>query len=170
MSTLKAVTRMAITAGVLQETSPGCLSHNPLSASFVDDVHVRTQLLHMFRQTVPIMTGLIGAVEKWGETTESNQTAYNLINKTDLPFFQHLKAHPELGANFEAFMKSRAISHQGSSAEHLLEAFDWQLLGEATVVDVSVAGLTYCVYLLTGTRLAEVAAQLRSYWPARILD
>ena len=170
MSTLKAVTRMAITAGVLQETSPGCLSHNPLSASFVDDVHVRTQLLHMFRQTVPIMTGLIGAVEKWGETTKSNQTAYNLINKTDLPFFQHLKAHPDLGANFEAFMKSRAVCHQGSSAEHLLEAFDWKLLGEATVVDVSLAGLIYCGYLLTDTRLVEVAAQLRSCWLARILD
>lgn len=137
VSTLKAVARMAMTTGFLFETKDGRLSHNALSAPFVQNVDSRIQLLHMFNQTVPIMGELVKATEKWGETTAPNQTAYNIYHGTELPFFQHLKAQPQLGAGFEAFMRSRAVSHTGSSVEHLLAAFDWESLGASTVVDVS---------------------------------
>ncbi|KAF5010177.1 hypothetical protein FDECE_3670 [Fusarium decemcellulare] len=136
VSTLRSVARMAMTAGILCETKDGNLSHNSLSASFVENPLMRVQLLHMFNQTVPLMAQLANATEKWGETTAPNETAYNLVHNTDLPFFQHLKSRPDLGKGFEDFMKSRAVSHTGSNVEHLLEAFDWKSLGESTVVDV----------------------------------
>lgn len=137
VSTLRSVARMAMTVGLLCETRDGDLSHSPLSAPFVQNVYMRTQLLHMFNQTVPLMAGLAPATEKWGDTKAPNETAYNLVHETDLPFFQHLKSRPDLNDGFDAFMKSRAVSHTGSSAEHLLDAFDWKSMGEATVVDVS---------------------------------
>ncbi|KAM0438573.1 hypothetical protein ACHAPT_001325 [Fusarium lateritium] len=135
-STLRSVARMAMTAGLLCEDRDGSLSHNALSASFVKNPHMRVQLLHMFNQTVPIMEKLAQATEKWGSTTAPNETAYNLVHQTDLPFFEHLKSRPDLNEGFDAFMKSRAVSHTGSNVEHLLEAFDWKALGEAKVVDV----------------------------------
>lgn len=137
VSTLRSVARMAMTVGFLCETKDGHLSHSPLSASFVENVHLRTELLQMFSKTVPLMAGLTPATEKWGDTTAPNETAYNLVHKTDLPFFQHLESRPDLSDGFSAYMKSRAVSHTGLSAEHLLDAFDWKSLGEATVVDVS---------------------------------
>lgn len=137
LSTLRSVSRMAMTAGLLCETKDGNLGHNSLSAAFVENVLMRTQLLHMFNQTVPLMAGMVRATEKWGDTTAANETAYNLVHETDLPFFQHLKSRPVLNDNFDAFMRSRAVSHTGSRAEYLLEAFDWKSLGDATVVDVS---------------------------------
>ncbi|EEU34029.1 uncharacterized protein NECHADRAFT_63896 [Fusarium vanettenii 77-13-4] len=136
ISTLRSVARMAMTAGLLREDRDGRLSHNALSASFVENPHMRVQLLHMFNQTVPIMEKLAQATEKWGTTTAKNETAYNLVHDTDLTFFQHLKSRPDLNEGFDAFMKSRAVSHTGSNVEHLLEAFDWKALGEAKVVDV----------------------------------
>ncbi|KND95255.1 6-hydroxytryprostatin B O-methyltransferase [Tolypocladium ophioglossoides CBS 100239] len=136
VSTLRSVARMAMTAGLLCETKDGHLGHNPLSASFIKNVHMRTQLLHMFNQTVPILAGLARATEKWGDTTAPNETAYNLVNETDLPFFQHLKSRPDVNDNFDAFMRSQAVSHTGSRAEYLLDACDWKALGDATVVDV----------------------------------
>lgn len=137
ISTLRSVARMAMTAGLLCEDRDGRLSHNVLSASFVENPHMRVQLLHMFNQTVPIMEKLAQATEKWGSTTAKNETAYNLVHETDLTFFEHLKSRPDLNEGFDAFMKSRAVSHTGSNVEHLLEAFDWKSLGEAKVVDVS---------------------------------
>ena len=136
-STLRSMARMAMTTGFLCETLDCRLSHNALSASFVTNAHLRTQLKHLFNATVPIMASLVQATEKWGYTQKPNETAYNIANDTDLPFFAHLKARPELQKNFEEYMKSRALSHTGSSAEYLLNAFDWKALGDATVVDVS---------------------------------
>lgn len=138
---LRSMARMAMTTGFLCETPNGRLSHNVLSASFSENTHLQVQLKHLFKATVPIMAGLVKATEQWGGTQAPNETAYNIANDTDLPFFAHLKTRPELQKNFENYMKSRAVSHTGSSAEYLLEAIDWSALGDAKVVDVSLMGL-----------------------------
>ncbi|KAK8079428.1 hypothetical protein PG997_007246 [Apiospora hydei] len=135
-STLRSVARMAMTAGFLCETPSGRVSHNALSASFVEDAHMRVQLEHMFNATIPVMAGLVKATERWGDSRAPNETAYNVANSTELPFFAHLKSRPELQKKFEDYMKSRAVSHTGSRVEHLLDAFDWAASGVTTVVDV----------------------------------
>ncbi|KAI8656369.1 hypothetical protein LRP88_11676 [Fusarium phalaenopsidis] len=160
-STLRSVARMAMTAGLLCEDRDGRLSHNSLSASFVENPHMRVQLLHMFNQTVPIMEKLAQATEKWGSTTAKNETAYNLVHDTDLTFFEHLKSRPDLNEGFDAFMKSRAVSHTGSNVEHLLEAFDWKSLGEAKVVDVGgSSGSTATMLATTFPKLKLVVEDL----------
>nr|WOK04086.1 hypothetical protein [Fusarium meridionale] len=138
LSNLQSVARMAMTAGFLCETKDGKLSHNELSCHFATDVHMRTQLLYMFNQTVPVMAALKDATQRWGSTSATNETAYNIVYNTDLPFFQYLKTHVDLNEQFHAYMKSRAVSHTGSNVEHLLGAFDWNNLGQATVVDVNI--------------------------------
>ncbi|RMJ18130.1 hypothetical protein CDV36_002235 [Fusarium kuroshium] len=161
ISTLRSVARMAMTAGLLCEDRDGLLSHNALSASFVENPHMRVQLLHMFNQTVPIMEKLAQATEKWGSTTAKNETAYNLVHETDLTFFEHLKSRPDLNEGFDAFMKSRAVSHTGSNVEHLLEAFDWKALGEAKVVDVGgSSGSTATMLATTYPKLKLVVEDL----------
>lgn len=140
-SRLKAVARMAMTANFLRETADGHLSHSTLSASFVENPHMRIQLQHMVEQTVSLMAAFTKATETWGETKVPNQTAYNLAMGTDLPFFEHLKSRPDLSDEFDSYMKSQAVAHSGAKVEHLLLGFDWALLGaKATVVDVSLFG------------------------------
>jgi 6-hydroxytryprostatin B O-methyltransferase len=134
---LRSIARMAMTAGILFEKTDGSLCHNALSTPFVQDPHMRVQLKHFCTATVPIMAGMVKATENWGDTRQPNETAYNVANGTDLPFFAHLKANPTLQKKFEDYMKSRAVSHTGSRAEYLLEAIDWSSLGDARVVDVS---------------------------------
>lgn len=134
---------------------------------------MRVQLLHMFNATIPVMAGLVKATEKWGDTQASNETAYNIANNTNLPFFQHLKAQPDLQKKFEEYMKSRAVSHNGSNAAYLLEAFDWNALGTAKVVDVrSMTRLrrAFRSELTNPVRSEEVAGLLQSCWqqPTRI--
>ncbi|GKU19078.1 sterigmatocystin 8-o-methyltransferase [Fusarium langsethiae] len=149
LSTLQAVARMAMTAGFLCETKDGRLSHNELSCHFATDVHMRTQLGYMFNQTVPVMAALKDATQRWGSTSATNETAYNIVYNTDLPFFQYLKTRPDLNELFHAYMKSRAVSHTGSNVEHLLGAFDWNSLGQATVVDIGGSSGSTCIMLAT---------------------
>lgn len=136
---LKAIARMAMTAGFLCETVDGYLSHTPLSGIFVQNEHLRIQLYHMVEQTIPLMAAFTQATDMWGETKVPNQTAYNISAKTDLPFFEHLKSDPDISSEFDSYMKSQAVVNSGAKVEHLLRAFDWASLGEgATVVDVSI--------------------------------
>ncbi|CVK94166.1 fusarubin cluster-methyltransferase [Fusarium mangiferae] len=159
LSKLQSVARMAMTTGLLCETKDGKLSHNTLSAQFVTNVHMKTQLLHIFNQTVPLMTGLIQATWKWGETSATNETAYNIIHGTELSFFEHLKMRPDLNEGFQAYMKSRAVSHTGSNVEHLLNAFDWKALGQAQVVDIGGSSGSTSIMLATAFPLLNLVIE-----------
>ncbi|KAJ4266108.1 fusarubin cluster-methyltransferase [Fusarium torreyae] len=149
LSKLQSVARMAMTTGFLRETKDGKISHTALSAPFVTDFHMKTQLFHIFNQTVPLMAGLTQATEKWGDTSATNETAYNIVHNTDLSFFQHLKTHSDLNEGFQAYMKSRAVSHTGSNVEHLIDAFDWKSLGQARVVDIGGSSGSTSIMLAT---------------------
>ncbi|KAL6923090.1 hypothetical protein FSHL1_000340 [Fusarium sambucinum] len=149
LSTLQSVARMAMTAGFLCETKDGRLSHNDLSCHFATDVHMKTQLVYMFNETTPIMAALKDATQRWGSTSATNETAYNIVYNMDLPFFQYLQTRPDLNEHFQAYMKSRAVSHTGSNVEHLLGAFDWNNIGQATVVDIGGSSGSTCIMLAT---------------------
>ena len=89
------------------------------------------------KHTVPLMSCLIPVVEKWGDSKQSNYTAYNIMGYTDLPFFEFLKSRPDLSADFDTYMESQAVMHSGTCIDHLLQSFDLAVLGDAMVVDVS---------------------------------
>ncbi|KAL9584580.1 MAG: hypothetical protein Q9203_004606 [Teloschistes exilis] len=135
-TTLRAIARMAMTSGPLAESSKGYLCHNVLSCAIIEDRHLSHWLYYIVKQTVPLMGCLIPAVGKWGDSKQSNHTAYNIMRGTDLPFFELLKSRPDLSAEFDTYMESQAVIHSGTRVDHLLQAFDWAALGEALVVDV----------------------------------
>lgn len=135
-STLRSVARMAMTANFLRETKDRRLAHNSLSAVFVEDASLATWLSYMLNRSVPCMRGFAQATEKWPDSTKGNETAYNVAMNTDLSFFDHLKANPDLSVEFGKYMKSQSTVHAGASVDHLLKGLDWAALGEAKVVDV----------------------------------
>lgn len=136
-STLRSVARMAMTANFLCETKDGRLAHNSLSAVFAEDASMATWLSYLLHRSVPCMRAFTQATERWPDPTKGNETAYSLTMNTDLSFFDHLKANPDLSAEFGKYMKSQSTVHTGASVDHLLQGLDWAALGEAKVVDVS---------------------------------
>ncbi|KAI0902802.1 O-methyltransferase-domain-containing protein [Ustulina deusta] len=136
-NTLRSVTRMVITMGFLCETSEGRVAHNSLSAPFVEDPHLMTWLLHTNNHTVPYMNAMTEATERFGGSTEINETAFNIAAGTDLAFFPYLNSRPDLEKEFDAYMHCVSEVNDGLSADHLLNGFDWESLSEgAQVVDV----------------------------------
>ncbi|KAL9079180.1 MAG: hypothetical protein Q9157_001931 [Trypethelium eluteriae] len=135
-STLRSVARMAMTANLLCETGDGRLAHNALSVVFVEDARLSSWLSYMVNRSIPCMRNFAQASKKWPGPTKNNETAYNLAMNTNLSFFDHLKADPELSAEFGKYMESQSIVHAGASVQHLLKGLDWAALGKAKVVDV----------------------------------
>lgn len=69
---------------------------------------------------------------------KKNETAVIVAFSTDKPFFAQ---SAELTGTFAAYMKI-VQGRYGTSLKHLANGFDWEGLGEATVIDVSPALLT----------------------------
>ncbi|KAI5855065.1 S-adenosyl-L-methionine-dependent methyltransferase [Durotheca rogersii] len=134
---LRAATRMVMTTGFLRETASGEAAHNALSAAFVENADLMTWMLHMVNHTVPFMNGFAAATEKFGDSLQTNETAFNVAFDTDLAYFPYLKSRPDLEREFDAYMQSQSKVHGGARVEHLLDGFDWAALPEdALVVDV----------------------------------
>ncbi|KAK8109290.1 hypothetical protein PG984_015091 [Apiospora sp. TS-2023a] len=136
--TLRSVLRMLITMGLLCETADGQVSHNTMSAPFVENAHFEVWLRHVVHHTVPLFGAMVGATEKYGASNKINETAFNVVSNTEgVSFFEHLKATPELEHEFDLYMKSQASINSGVRAEHLLQGFAWGALPAGSlVVDV----------------------------------
>ena len=164
-STLRSVARMAMTANFLCETKDGSLAHNAISAVFVKDDSMATWLSYLLRRTIPFTRAFTQATEKWPNPTKDNETAYNLAMETDLQFFDHLKANPDLAAEFSKYMTSQSTGHRGASVDHLLKGLDWATLGNAKVVDVcALIDVLKSWLMLMHHRLAEIPEAPRLHW------
>ncbi|KAF2867548.1 sterigmatocystin 8-O-methyltransferase [Massariosphaeria phaeospora] len=131
---LTSIARMAILAGFFSEPEPGKLAHNRLSAAFA--VPSLSDLgSFLTNVSAPMPTKMVEATEKWGGSQSKAHTAYNVVNDTELPIFEHTAGIPELREQYAQYMKNQAAT-EGLSPMHLVRGFDWASLGDVTVIDV----------------------------------
>ncbi|ESZ99285.1 hypothetical protein SBOR_0326 [Sclerotinia borealis F-4128] len=135
ISRLKSVVRMTITGGILTEPRSDYLAHSRLSAQFATNDNLIDWAKFMTEYSAPTASKFAEATARWGDTSEKNQTAYNIAFGTDLPFFGHLAQSQERTANFAAYMRSLSDS-QGVALRHILTGFNWSSFEKANVVDV----------------------------------
>lgn len=133
---LKSVARMAMLSNFLREPVPNEVGHSATSALFVTNPGMLDWALFMAAETAPGAMVFVEATERWGSTSQRNQTAFNIARNTDRTFLDYVNQDPDLSKKFAAYMKN-LLSSEGTSLRHLLNGFDWASLGEATVVDVS---------------------------------
>lgn len=127
-----------MTANLLGENEEGELVHNLLSVSLIQDESLAAWFSYLVKGSVPCMRAFPEATQKWPGATKRNETAYNIAMNTDLSFFEHLKANPELSLEFGRYMKSQSTVHAGTTADHLLKGYDWASVGAGKVVDVRI--------------------------------
>lgn len=133
---LKSVARMAIARNFLREAPAGHLSHTSISAAFVQTPSFNDWAVFMATNSAMVAANLVEATEKYGDTHSKCETAYNVWQNTDLPFFDHLKLDEERNRQFAGYMKN-VTSGKGTSIQHLINGYDWDALGDVTIVDVS---------------------------------
>jgi 6-hydroxytryprostatin B O-methyltransferase len=126
---------MAITSNFLCEPLSNNVAHNAVSTLFINHPMLVEWAKFMTQFSMPAAAAFVEATEKWGVTTEKNQTAFNVATDTIVPLFDFFAQSPELANCFASYMKSVQASY-GTSLKHLLTGFDWAALGEAVIVDV----------------------------------
>ncbi|EUC41365.1 hypothetical protein COCMIDRAFT_106343 [Bipolaris oryzae ATCC 44560] len=132
---LQSVVRMVMTDGIFVEPSPMQIAHTQLSASFATDSALLDWAFFIYNYQALAAYHFTEATAKWPNSVAKNETAFNLTLNTDLTFFEHLEAHPDMNKAFSGYM--RALQRSGSgSVQHIVDGFDWVSLGEANIVDV----------------------------------
>ena len=126
---------MTITSNFLCEPKPGELSHNDVSFSFAAKPGLVDWTLLLSELSAPTAAKMVEVTDRYGDTQEKNQTAFNVFNNTDLPYFDYVTHSPLWRKRFASYMKIVGES-EGTSIKHLLNGFDWKGLGGAKVVDV----------------------------------
>ncbi|KAM0543069.1 hypothetical protein ACHAPJ_012518 [Fusarium lateritium] len=140
VSQLKSIARMAMTAHVLTEPSPGYIAHTSSSAIFLRLPNMRDWAGYMFGASIPTAAAMVRATEKWPGSVKKTETAYNIAFNHDLPFFDHLSQSPLLTKQFSGYMKS-VTDGQGMDLSHLTNGFDWASLPDNSLV-VDIGGST----------------------------
>ncbi|OGM43310.1 putative O-methyltransferase [Aspergillus bombycis] len=132
---LRSVVRMAMTNGLFLESPSHHLTHSATSALLRNDADFHDWAVIMSDLSVPTAFAMVEAHERWPDSVEGNQTAYNIAIDTELSFFNHLAEQPDRQRQFAGFMRSMSRI-QGTDAEKLAQGWDWAALGQACVVDV----------------------------------
>lgn len=124
-----------MTARLFYEPTPEHIAHTATSALLATNQPLHDWALYICKEAVAVALNMVEATEKWPDSTETNQTAFNITVQTDLPFFAHLKTRPEQLRLYSEYQKAVAGT-EGLDLQHLVHGFDWQALGKAQIVDV----------------------------------
>lgn len=176
---LKSIARMAMTGNFLAEPAHGQLAHNATSGIFVTNPGINDWALFLAEHAWPGAMANVRATEKYGVTDKKNETAFNVARNSDLAYFDYMAQSPERGKQFASYMKN-VLASEGTKVDHVVKGFDWEGLGEATVVDVSQILLdawvllgeetATCIFWLTvpiTSRLGDPGATQPSPWQTR---
>ncbi|KAI7972817.1 hypothetical protein EIK77_003963 [Talaromyces pinophilus] len=132
---LKSVARMAMTGGILAEDESQRVKHSRISAQIVSEPALLDWALFITRYSAPTALAFARATERWGDSKDKNETAYNLAFNTPMAFFDHVSQSEEMTQHFAGYMRGQGRS-SGLAVEHLITGYDWARLGPAHLRDI----------------------------------
>lgn len=134
---LKRVLRHAMTNRIFHEPEPGLVVHNSVSALLARSKSLNDWVGYTCDETYPASAKLVEAHEKYGNSQKPNESAYSIAFDTDKPMFSYLTEHPDREQRFANTMVEMT-STEGYGVHHLVEGYNWEGIGKATVVDVRI--------------------------------
>ncbi|KAF2258319.1 hypothetical protein CC78DRAFT_434280, partial [Lojkania enalia] len=128
---LRRIVRMTAAAGFLHESQPGHVEHTALSAPFGNTPSYHDALMFLTTTAAPAAMQMVAVTQRLRHQQRLLQgTAYN-----DLPLAASFQQQATLRRQWPSYLKY-ALGDQDSSIASILNSFDWESIGEATVVDV----------------------------------
>ena len=125
-----------MTNRLFYEPSQDEVAHTSSSSIFVTDPAARVRVEADTDEFFPSSSDLVAACEKWGGDEEPHHTAWNMTNRTDLPFFEYL-SQPEFQERADRFARAMQ-GFQSTSAYDLsytINGYNWSK-AKGTIVDI----------------------------------
>lgn len=117
------------------EPQPGHVAHTAASALLVTQPDFVDFLGHQLEDTLPAVASLSKTIDKYGNSTEPNQSAVNVAFGTDENPMSFIASGKVSGPRFAGSM--RWVGKTGSFDDrHIVENYPWEEFGEGVVVDV----------------------------------
>jgi 6-hydroxytryprostatin B O-methyltransferase len=133
---LKRIIHMAMTNGLFISPLPDRVAHSATSLLLSTSPEFSGWATYVSDQIFDASAKLPEATKRWGRSEEISHSAFNEAFATVVPFPEYLAKNPAMGKVLGNFLKATEMVDANSS-QHLVNGFDWETLGEATVVDVS---------------------------------
>jgi len=134
---LRRIVRMTAAAGFLHEPQPGHIEHTPLSAPFGNRPSYYDALMFLTTTAAPAAMQMVATTQRLRHHQQPLQGT-GLFN--DLPLVASFQGQATPRRQWPSYLR-HALGDQDSSIASILKSFNWDSLGEATVVDVSKAQL-----------------------------
>ena len=154
------VVRMTATAGFLREPQPRHIAHTALSAPFVTNLTFLDAIVFLADTAAPTALHMAAATQRHG-----HQSAYSAAFSTSQSFQSACAERTRLQRQWSAYRRCSGDVNDGVT--ELLTQLNWHSLGNACIVDVSLA----CHTALLGSRLTSlfpfrcVLSQPKLPWP-----
>lgn len=133
---LTRVLRHAMTDHVFCEPEHGRVAHTAMSAALAQVKPSRDVVGYLLEEGFPSSAKFVEATTKFTDSTAANETAFNLAFDTDIRSLDWIDSDALRADRFAGAMKSLA-SNPSHDVQHLVDGYDWNGLGRALVVDVS---------------------------------
>lgn len=130
---------MTATAGFLHETQPGYIAHTALSAPFVTKLSYLDAAMFLAETAAPTALQMAAATQRSGHQDHSSESAYALAFKTSQTFQSACEKRTKLQRQWPAY--ARCTGETDDGIIEVLGRLDWHSLGNAYIVDVSLAAL-----------------------------
>ena len=135
---LRRIVRMTATAGFLHEPQPGCIGHTSLSAPFVTKLSYLDAVIFLAEVAAPTALQMATATQRDGYPDSLNESAYTLAFNTSQTFHSACEQRTKLRRQWSAYCL--CAGDTDDSVVEYLSRLDWQNLGNAKIVDVSING------------------------------
>ncbi|OAP58310.1 hypothetical protein AYL99_07400 [Fonsecaea erecta] len=139
---LRRLFRHAMTKNIFFEPRPGHVAHTSFSMAPVKNPTLKPWIHHNLGEVLPASSRLADAVEKYGDSQDPTETALNMAwnlgkGKGLFEWLQNDGEGSEKGWRARLLAQAmQAMDGGGHDRKHTIQGFNWEALGEATVVDV----------------------------------
>jgi 6-hydroxytryprostatin B O-methyltransferase len=127
---------MATTNGLFISAFTNRVAHSATSLLLATSPEFSGWATYVSNQIFDASAKLPQATKRWGRSEEMFHSAFNEAFATELPFLEYLAKNPVIGRVLGNFVKATEMV-EANASRHLVDGFDWEALGEATVVNVS---------------------------------
>ncbi|KFY04765.1 hypothetical protein O988_00530 [Pseudogymnoascus sp. VKM F-3808] len=130
------VIRLTATCGFLREQTTGFVSHSPLSAQFITNQLLLDATVFIAEMATPTALQMPHATQRFGASTNSSESAFNLALNTVRPFHVAIQERPKLRRQWSAYLCHAVGLHQEEEIVEVLSRLNWANLGNACIVEV----------------------------------
>lgn len=136
---LRRMLRLAMTIHLFYEPEPGFVAHTADTRALVEDEVMFEMCGFVLEEPRNASFELIETMKKWPGAQELNQTAWNVRNRTDEPFYPYVSKDPARLRRLEMSMRGFSCGSE-SAARAMALAYPWQAVADGKSVLVDVGG------------------------------